>query len=309
MALLPFLRRATSALSLGAIVVAVSEFWFYPVEEEVGHLGILLAYGGLAWIFLAVWSRLRVRAESIIVAAALLGFLIEGVPVPVLYSAPPFTILWTSLAWHMLISVLLGWLAVRRALAGSRVMAASVCAAFGLGLGIWNAYTWSAIEAPLGIVFAWRPTSDFAAQVVVGYALFLGGHLGADRLLRTPPDIPTAEAWTLAALGTLVALATAVGSGLWATAWILPIAVLACLWVLRRDLALRPRAAPDPIASAPIPLGRWTITLLTPAGAIAAYATMSHLRLELEANVALILTAGPLSLWLLGRAIWACLRR
>jgi len=102
------------ALALAVIMVIWSEVWFYPVTLRLDSWMIFLFYG-LATIFPAfLLARFpNTGWPGVIVAAGLMGIAIEGVPVPVVYEAMPFTIVWTSLAWHGLVSFGVGVVGMR----------------------------------------------------------------------------------------------------------------------------------------------------------------------------------------------------
>ncbi len=48
----PLVHRTFLILASGAVLVSFSEFWFHEIEDDVGHFGILLAYGLLGYLFL-----------------------------------------------------------------------------------------------------------------------------------------------------------------------------------------------------------------------------------------------------------------
>lgn len=291
-------QRAVMAVGLGAVLVSVSEYWFYEVDAEVDSLLILLAYGLLGYLFIAVLQRFSVRSfAGLVVAASLLGFLIEGVPVPVVYANPPISIVWTSLAWHALVTVGLGWLLVRVVLAGDRLWRAiTLNACLGIALGAWNAFMWNAheIEGSSEFVFKWQPTDVFATQFLYGYALFLGGHILLDRLYPRELQASRAEHVGLWILAGALSVLVAYGSGLLVLFPILPALVIVCLVALRKE----PQAAAtiiDRLYETRVPVWRFGLTVLIPILAIPTYAAFVHFETETEMNAYLMLTAGPVA--------------
>ncbi len=174
-------RKVLLLIAAGAMFVSVSEFWFYPVDEGVGHIGILLAYGILGYVFFLILNHYSVHTFwGFFLAASVFGFLVEGVPVPVLFTALPFTIVWTSLAWHALITVTIFWYYFRNILFFGQWWKKIVfTSSIGIVIGAWNTFMWNVVslEGPEGILFQWQPTELFAKQFLFGFGLFIIGHI------------------------------------------------------------------------------------------------------------------------------------
>lgn len=130
-----FIAMILRILGLGAVLSMMSELWYYPVDLKPETLTICLFYGPIAYVAWLVAAQTRIRTwVGAIWAAFLMGFLVESIPVPFFFSALPFTIVWTSMAWHGLISVTLGLWAFRY-LAAHR--SSLTLAVFCLGLGAY----------------------------------------------------------------------------------------------------------------------------------------------------------------------------
>ncbi|WP_425038440.1 hypothetical protein [Primorskyibacter sp. S187A] len=313
--ILSIAKRPLLIASFGAILVSISEFWFYQVDEEVSHVGILLAYGLLGYLFLVVVERFKVRdGAALFVAAAMLGYLIEGVPVPVMYSGPPFTIVWTSLAWHALITVGIGWIVFKQVMTHGGILRVILFnAAFGAFLGLWNSYMWHALEndATGEVRFEWAPVQPFIDQFLIGYGLFLAGHLVFERVWSPSEGLTKGEHYGLWILAALFAALTGLASGLWFFFPVLPVMVLICLWALKRNARADLPFAGSKVAALaerPIPLWRYVFTLLIPLCAIGTYVTMVEAQIGLEMNAFVIITAGPISLGLFLWGLWRCAR-
>ena len=137
-----FFNRILFAAMSAAILVVFSEkiYWYI---QGYGFLELLLYYFFPTYVFLWAIEAFHVRRWApLFLAAALYGFLVEGVLAPVLYEdglLGLFHVSYTSLAWHALISVLFGWYWLRRLLIQGndrRIMLWS--AVFGLFWGLWS---------------------------------------------------------------------------------------------------------------------------------------------------------------------------
>lgn len=306
-------KRAVIVVGLGAVLVSISEYWFYEVEAEVDSALILLAYGFLGYLFISVLHVCRAQSfAGLVVASALLGFLIEGVPVPVVYANPPLSIVWTSLAWHALLSVGVGWLLVRIVLADHGVWrAVALNAGFGIFLGAWNAFMWNAheVKGSQELTFDWQPTDVFATQFLYGYALFLGGHILLDKVYPRDFQVGRLEYVSLWALAVLLSVIVAYGHGLLVLFPVLPVLVIVCLVALRREYQSNARGPQgtliDGLYADRVSLWRFGFTLLIPSFAILSYAALVSQEAETEMNAIVILTAGPVSVLVF---LWSLLR-
>lgn len=167
-------------ISLGAIFSVISEVWFYPVSFNVDFFSVLFAYGLIGYLFLIILDHYQIRSfAGMFIAAGIFGFLIEGIAVSVLYSSIPFSIVWTSLAWHALVTVTIGWYWFRLVLTTQSwkniVLFNSL---FGATLGIWGSYAWNSIESDTGEITGWLFISpyEYATQFIIGWILFIIAH-------------------------------------------------------------------------------------------------------------------------------------
>ncbi|MGH8324110.1 MAG: hypothetical protein ACRETD_09985 [Steroidobacteraceae bacterium] len=146
------LRRLALAILTGYIFVYFSEyaFWARPLDEArfPGAVGLLLVYAFAAYVFLALVVTFRARTlAAVFLAGALFGWLDEGLIVQTMYAQLPLSISFTGLAWHALLTVVVGWLAVQRVLrAGRWWRTALVAALIGAAYGVWAIWWW--IAAP-----------------------------------------------------------------------------------------------------------------------------------------------------------------
>ncbi len=283
---------AATIAAIGAILAAFSEFWFYRLSPgpglsgALGLGGLVLIYGLFGLLFLLTLRLFQARAfASFFVAAAMFGFFIEGVPVPVLYAKLPFSLAWTSLAWHALLTVSLGFYLYRRIMARASLRAAvALNLAIGAGLGVWNAYSWNATEGAGAVVYAWQPVGAFAGQFLLGWGLFVAGHALFDRL--RPGAQPPARRAFAALLGlAMLAWVLGVFRPYFPASLILPFLVLLSLASLRAGLSSPPSPWLGRFLALAIPPRRYALTPLIPALAIAVYALIRAAELEWETNV------------------------
>ena len=310
-----WLNKVLLLFAIGAIFVAVSEFWFYEVTPDTSSLGILFSYGLLGYLFVLLLERYKVHSfAGFFATAALFGFLVEGIPVPVLYSGLPFTILWTSLAWHALITVLIGWYWYRVITATAKwflVALYNLC--FGLGLGLWGAYMWNAIEAPNGVdlTFVWQSPQVFMEQFLFGWFIFILGHIVfeyvAKHATRTFFFVETISLVTLAVFFYVFQLVLFFPFSL---------VMIMLLWTSLNALVRERDTIPqdsqtilEQFRTQTIALWRFSFAVLIPAGAWVMYTLMYTYRIEFEANALIIITAGPAALWWWGQSLWTLKRR
>jgi hypothetical protein len=141
-------KNLLAAISVGYILFFFSErlFWtvWWPDNTLFDLFVTWLAYSAVTYFFLAIlsWSRAN-DVWSVFLAGALYGWLVEGGLANTLYgsqaSAPfPISISVTALSWHALISVMIGWWAVGRALRSASVMPiVGLSVAIGVFWGVW----------------------------------------------------------------------------------------------------------------------------------------------------------------------------
>ncbi len=281
--------KIAMALGLGLITIACSELWFYWVDLHPGLWQIWLLYAIASYLMIAMMRLYRLGWPGVVVAAGLFGIVIEGVVVPVLYEALPFSILWTSLAWHGLLTVGCGVFGFR-AVAKSPMWTGLACAVAGLALGIWLGFMWVAERGAIRV-------TPFSLQVLLAYAMFVVGHVMLDRMADRP-WCPTK--------GDLVVLWGLVFA-VWALNWALPLfpfalAFPALVGVSWWAMARGKSAAPWDIGGR-LPAASYMTSLLLPAGIIAGAVTTGGVIPEV--NAWWIMATGPVAailwLWALGR--------
>ena len=213
-------RAAGLVLGTGYVLAFFSEtvFWsvWRPGDELHGRMLTWLLYSLFAYLTLGVIWRFRVNdGWALLFAGAFFGWICEGVYAMTVFGDPsmpfPFTIVWTSLAWHGPISLVIGWyalgLALREARSGPAILLSS-----GVGL-FWGAWAlgWLAETPPVAVsslefllhasattaglalahlaVAAGRPASYAPSRIGLGFA---GAVVVAFFLVVTVPAVPMA---------------------------------------------------------------------------------------------------------------------
>ena len=147
------MRTLVLLLANGYIFFFFSErlFWstYRPSDTMVDLMITLLAYSVVGYLVPALAAELRADSDAaLFLVGAAYGWLLEGAVVTTLYgtdaSAPfPISLSVTALSWHALISVMLGWHLMRRALASGGIAPVLVNAAVvGIFWGAWAPSQW-----------------------------------------------------------------------------------------------------------------------------------------------------------------------
>jgi len=150
---LEFLRRlgyvALTALAL--MVYSEHLFWARPGPWATPRefIPTFLAYMLATDLFLVTVAFFRVRSmAALCLAGAVYGWFLEGVIVQTMYDDFPLNLSFTGLAWHALISVMLGWVILPASLSrGSIRRTVGLAAGIGAGYGLWSLWWWT-IEPP-----------------------------------------------------------------------------------------------------------------------------------------------------------------
>lgn len=288
-------------IGLGAILSAVSEVWFYPVDFHLGLLELCLYYGVIAYVCWLLAARVGAASVAAgFIAACLFGYLIEGVPVGVLYSALPFTIVWTSMAWHALIAAGVGLFGFRRIMArGSALYQILFCATFGIYLGLVTVELWTIPND--GDPWVWPDIFEYWAQQLAGWAIFIAGHialnLSARYSVRPAP-------WELPVFGGLMAVMFAIQNLiLWFPfSLILPPLTALCVWLLWRARGPQPAPLLVRLTNWSVPITAIMVSLMIPVAATLTHLTLATYDLRFEGSALHILWAGPVSI---GLFIWS----
>jgi len=296
-------QKLIAVAAIGAILCYFSEmlFWSAPPEgSSAAGLGLtwgFYAFAGWGALVAASWSG-PAGLFGLFLAGSLMGWIVEGVAVDEMYAALPFSLIWTPMAWHALVSGICGLWLVRASARWSVTAQLALLAGLGAAAGLWALY-WPLERAALpgpGPVLAWLAGLGLAVPLA---------NMALDRL---PPAYPFSPREAQAAAGLIAAL--------WALKLALlripalfafPAVVVAALWLMRR---LGGGPAPVLLPARPVHSARHLAFLLLPvtAGAVA----LSGWRrwpegVETNAAFAIVLSAAAGTLT--AAALWRGLRK
>ena len=291
------LKRLAAILASGYILVYFSEhlFWAHirPGDNWGEWVMVWLAYSLTGYLFLSTVALFRVRSFwGIFLAGALFGWLTEGVIVQTVYEDLPLSISFTGLGWHALLSVCVGWYALRGAIQRSVWHAARLSSLIGLIYGVWAISWWIEPEEMVTAPWAFFQFSLVATIFVVLAYWVLDATLPAH---WKPTKGSVISAAGLILLYFLIVAVPAVPI----SALILPILIASVLFPLVRN---RNTSAPGSLletACHPLPILRYLPLLLIPVLATGFYSLAYFLEWRVPTNWMLyaIVTPAGFILW------------
>lgn len=297
----PALGRVWFALLVAAVTVVFSEkmYWYVTGYAVVD---LIAGYFFPAYVFLWILHAFRVRRLApLFLAAAVFGFIAEGVLVGTIYEGGPlglFNVSYTPLAWHAPLSVVFGWWWLARRLeVGSLRGLFAACAVVGLFWGLWALAWWlpeNAADPALlarGARLGQWPVVDFARHAFVFTGLLAAAHWLLGRGGRTASFSPSRVEAALVAGGLLFFFIGVLTGVPWAPLKLAPLLAitLGALWMdRRRELPGSLLAEwPGPARPAALPA-----LFAMPAAAVAVYAAAAAIAPSVELIYAV--TAGGL---------------
>jgi hypothetical protein len=172
------LKNTVLVLATGYIFVYFSEHLFWarvrPDDSLQNWISAWLGYSLTAFVFLTLVSKFRIADRwPLFLAASAFGWLTEGLIVQTTYDMLPLSISFTGLAWHALISVWIGWYAVRQALtAPPSLRTLGLFAAIGAGYALWGIFWWLEPDGGVATLGEFSTfTLTISALVMVAYTL------------------------------------------------------------------------------------------------------------------------------------------
>lgn len=293
--------RVTTGVTL--ILWAVSEriFWAVVREEDtlLGIASSLLPYWFATYAMLALIDYFRLRTfPELVLAGAFYGWFIEALVAMTTFGIAgiplPFSLSWTALSWHMLISVVLVWWLHRRAMGRGFLPALGYSIGLGAFWALWN-MTWFLENPPI--------TNDLSLYSINAFAvvllMILGHWLMGNRMTRFMPT----RAEGIGLLAIIVAYFTAVTV---TTVSFLALGVpllAALLYVSVRHLRSREPGSLLAVMTEPVPVVNVLTLLLV--GVIAALSygfLLSQPQFAVPVNIALLFVTTPLGF---GYFVWA----
>lgn len=297
---LMMLKRLLSVLACGYMLMFYSEhvFWAHmkPTDTVPDQILTWLMYSLLAFAFLIIIQHFRVQSIwALFLAGAVFGWLVEGVIVQTAYDDLPMSISFTGLAWHALLSVWVGWYAVRKALHTNIGSTLKIAVAIGVCYGLWAIMWWN---EPDQIVTS---PVDFAAYagittllVIVAYWIY-DRNIAAFKVGRIAKIVIVGLLLLYFVFYTIPAASIAV--------IVLPALLLIVYVALRRNRQIEKRESLLNDESEP-PLKNYLALLLMPLTAIVIYGIAHALGLQWQTNWVLYLVTTPLGFLMLGVSLY-----
>ena len=283
----PFL----AVLATGYILMYFSEILFWarprPGDSVGGWLGTWLVYSITGFILLSIVGHLHARSIwALFLAGAVFGWLTEGLVVQTAYEDLPLSLSFTGLAWHALISVLVGWWILRRALHKGMLPTLYLAAAIGLGYGLWAIHWWLAPDGGVSSV------PDFFLYSLMPTLLLIAAYWTIDRSLPEP-FLP--NRWVVLTvailLGVYFIFVTIPAAG-WIAA-ILPALLLVVLLTLRHNRQVEGMDTKPEGITGRSPGRNYFVLLAIPSVAGVVYTLASWLDLRWQTNWVLYLVTTP----------------
>lgn len=283
-----FLRRFALALSTGYIFFFFSElvFWSFwrPINTLGGDVATWLTYALAAYVFLILVQHFRVKnIWGVFLAGAAFGWVIEGIIVMTFFGEDgipfPITISWTGLAWHALLSVLVGWYLVRIFMQKGGI-GRIVTLAVGIGLfwGFW-ANTWTLATPPLV-----TSVQDFFGFSLVATLFFMVAHIVSQRISTT--EFRPSKAELIIIAGIVLAyfcFVTVPTQPVLAPFALLP--MFAIVYFGLRKNKQREPAGSILLQTDPVPLRRYVPLITIPIAATLAYAFFFNIAAVFHPNI------------------------
>jgi len=140
-----------------------------PISAAMSILELWMFYTFFAYILFIAIEKFNVSdLWSLFLAGSLFGWWVEGMVIPVLYEALPFSISWTSLGWHPIVDVILGWYIVRRVLHKDFIpYTALLSVSLGGFWGVWATWFWVEDTEPI------LPLNFFLLSFFLGILLII----------------------------------------------------------------------------------------------------------------------------------------
>lgn len=303
------LRSLAFLITAGALSIAWSEVaWGVasPQDHRPSTLLFLLgAYTAIAGIL--VWAIRTFKVNelwSLVLAAALFGWLGEGAIAATMFPLFPIGITWTALGWHGLLTVVGGWWLLPRFLRSASLGQVMVLGALvGLGVGVWsvNSLDPRQLVQPRSV---YMQLAVLVALVAVFYPVFDRLRPGG-RLLTTPP-VPALLAASVAGWFAVAV----VPAQPWAPLLLLPL-LAGVLLLLRRHGLRRGPDAGDVLTGGPT-ISPWRsapFAVAMGAVATAVYSTALLLGWRLDTGPVVFVGLSLLGVLVLGAAVVHVLRQ
>ena len=296
-------KSALQVLSTGYIFVYFSEHLFWarvrPDDSFGGWFGAWIAYSLMAFIFLHLVTYFHVRnIWALFLAGAAFGWIGEGIVVQTAYEMLPLSISFTGLAWHALITVWVGWYAVRKSLIEpDRLSTLKLASILGFFYGLWAISWW--VEPDGGISSIWEfATFSLGTTGIVIIAYWLSNWSSTESLV-----FPRPISFLIYALVVIYFCFVTVPAAPVALL-ILPVLFGAVYWGLYKNRIREREGSVLNTLSGPVPGWKYFTLLALPVTGILLYAVAVALDLQWYTNWILYLITTPLGFILLGLSLY-----
>jgi hypothetical protein len=296
-------KNILRVLSTGYIFVFFSEHVFWarirPDDSLKNWISAWLAYSLMAFIFLHLVTHFKVANRwALFLAGAAFGWMAEGIVVQTTYESLPLSISFTGLAWHALITVWIGWYALRQRLSNpSPLPTLKLAATIGAGYGLWAICWW--LEPDGGVATLGEfSTFVLTTSILVIIAFWLANWSASE--LFTPNRWVIGTIYGLFILYFIFIAVPAVPVAI----LILPILFGLVYFGLRKNKQIEQHdSLLVTLTNRSSPLNYLSLLAL-PLTAIAVYATALTLNLQWQSNWILYLVTTPLGFVLFGMSLY-----
>lgn len=302
------LKNIVFVLSTGYIFVYFSEFLFWAhirAEDSLTNwLSTWIAYSLMAYIFLSLVAYFRVKGVwALFLAGAVFGWLAEGVIVQTTYESLPLSISFTGLAWHALLTVWVGWYAIKKMILSTKIWSSvKLASLIGLMHGLWAITWWVEPDGQIS------PVSEYALFTFTITILAITAYWLANWSISTPMRW---NRWTMAVITILFVLyfifVTIPASPI--AMVILPVLFGFAYWGLRQNRKMESEGSLLDILSGHVSLKNYLVLLGIPVMSTLVYALAMFLNLKAHTNWILYLITTPLGFILFGISLFKMWRQ
>ncbi len=277
----------------------------FGTDDSLGNwISTWIAYSLLAYIFLRLVSYFRVKGFwALFLAGAVFGWLAEGVIVQTTYESLPLSISFTGLAWHALITVGIGWYAIRKVILSPNIWSGiKLSSLIGLIYGFWAISWWVEPDGRISSV------SEFAIFTFITTTLVILAYWMANWSSSTPMKW---NRWTTVVISILFVLyfffVTVPASPI--AIIILPVLLGFAYWGLRQNQILESEGSFLDTLTGRVPLRNYIGLIGLPITSTIVYALAMSINLRVHTNWILYIITTPLGFILFIISFYKLLRQ
>lgn len=255
-------------LNEGPVINVIDTLEQSPLEIIPSFIEFTLFYALFAYLFLFAIEHYPVKTiTGLFLAGAFFGWATEGVIIPIVYEAPPFSFIFPSVSWHAIVDVLFGWYIIRRVMRTRNLYA--IIALFvvtGAVWGGWATWFWAEPETLQPIT-----PERFMSYTMITSLLWIIGMIILDRFGTVDFLAGKWEVRIVLGISAFFFLSLLI--------LYLPLSLLLppLIWCTHRALNRTSANAPNapdiirPVLRTPPPLWTYALAILTPLTATAVY--------------------------------------